>query len=256
MTAERNGPPPGVIGFITYQVFSQSVKEDLRYFRNAVAGDFLKHVSDSCGSRKLAIPKGSRYWRARLGYEKGTVLVGDVNCEEYRAYKDADMKPVPHWQNEGRVTPRGIPYLYLATTRDTALAEVRPWVGSHISVAEFEIERDLNVIDCSTPPSKDTLRALGQGNGSYEDGIWAAINRGFAEPVTRDEVGGEYIPTQIIAELFKSEGFDGIQYKSLLSKNGINLALFSLDDASAVPNSGSLYTVDSIDLKFRQYANK
>ncbi|MFZ0569740.1 MAG: RES domain-containing protein [Rhodomicrobium sp.] len=44
------------------------------------------------------------------------------------------MKPIPNWLSEGRANPRGIPYLYLASTRDTALAEVRPWIGSHITV--------------------------------------------------------------------------------------------------------------------------
>jgi hypothetical protein len=42
------------------------------------------------------------------------------------------------------------------------------------------------------------------------------------------------VPTQIIAELFKSKGFDGIWYKSLLSNDGCNLALFNLDDAEVI----------------------
>jgi RES domain-containing protein len=42
------------------------------------------------------------------------------------------MKPIPKWQGEGRANPRGIPVLYLATHRETALAEVRPWIGAVI----------------------------------------------------------------------------------------------------------------------------
>ena len=41
-----------------------------------------------------------------------------------------------------------------------------------------------------------------------------------------------FIPTQI-AELFKSNGFDGVFYKSALSE-GLNLALFDLNAAAMV----------------------
>jgi hypothetical protein len=161
------------------------------------------------------------------------------------------MKPIPNWQSEGRANPRGIPYLYLATTRDTALAEVRPWIGSKISVAQFMIERDLNVIDCSKHHKKEFIRALKLYDKmlNREDGIWAAIDQAFAQPVTRNDESGQYIPTQIIAELFKREGFDGIQYKSLLSENGLNLVLFNLEDASVVGQT-TLCTTDSIRFDF------
>ncbi len=37
----------------------------------------------------------------------------------------------------------------------------------------------------------------------------------------------DYVPTQIIAELFKCNGFDGIIYKSMLGK-GYNVVLFDV----------------------------
>ena len=43
-----------------------------------------------------------------------------------------------------------------------------------------------------------------------------------------DEQIAEYVPTQIIAELFKNEGYDGVVYKSSYEK-GLNVVLFNLD---------------------------
>ena len=42
-----------------------------------------------------------------------------------------------------------------------------------------------------------------------EKAVWAHIGQAFSEPMTRRDDSADYVPTQIIAELFKREGFDG-----------------------------------------------
>jgi hypothetical protein len=187
----------------------------------------------SCEGRKLLISEGSIFWRARLGCETDDIVHHydnfDVRTPKERPYEASGMKPIPNWQIEGRANPRGIPCLYLATTRDTALSEIRPWIGAMISVAELKIAQDLNIIDCSMHHTKrSAIEILGDATRTEADGMWLAIDQAFAKPVSHLETK-EYVPTQIIAELFKSKGFDGIWYKSLLSDDGCNLALFNLD---------------------------
>ena len=80
------------------------------------------------------------------------------------------------------------------------------------------------------------------------DGIWFAIDNAFATPVSKDDETKGYIPTQIIAELFKSAGYDGVMYKSLLSEDGLNLALFNLNDAEVT--KGTVVQAGSISFKF------
>ena len=75
-----------------------------------------------------------------------------------------------------------------------------------------------------------------------------AIDQAFATPVNREEESRDYIPTQIIAEMFKAYHYDGIVYKSLLSVDGYNLALFNLEDARLV--HCELYKADSIRFSF------
>ena len=57
------------------------------------------------------------------------------------------------------------------------------------------------------------------------------LNNAFARPVGPDDPHVGYVPTQIIAELFRDNDFDGIAYKSSLSENGYNVALFDVDAA-------------------------
>ncbi len=258
MTDEQKQTPifgPAWRGWESYRQFAQSVKADLRYVRSKPASGFLEEVLASCESRKLTIPKGSFFWRARLGCEDEVITDagGDITVShiEERPYGREQLKPISNWQSEGRANPRGIPNLYLATDRDTALAEVRPWIGATISVAQLQIQRDLTVIDCSKHHSKDSLfTIIMDPKRPKEDGVWTAIDQAFATPVSKDDEAKEYIPTQIIAELFKSEGFDGIVYKSLLSEEGFNLALFNLDDAEVT--YCALYEAASIRFDFRK----
>lgn len=245
---------PSWQGWQSYVQFAESVKSRLRYVRSSSADQFLEEVRASCPSRKVTIPNRSLYWRARLGceWEEVTQTDGEITAvvDEERPYRSKEMKPIPNWQSEGRANPRGIPCLYLATHRDTALAEVRPWIGATISIAQFQVNGDLNVIDCSKHHAKGSfLKVFGGSELSREDGIWIAIDQAFATPAGKDEAK-EYVATQVLAELFKAAGFDGIVYKSLLTDEGFNLALFDLAVADVV--NCSLFSAESIRFNFKE----
>jgi len=64
-----------------------------------------------------------------------------------------------------------------------------------------------------------------------EQAVWADIDNAFARPVGPGDPHVGYVPTQIIAELFRDKDFDGIAYKSSLSENGYNVALFDITAA-------------------------
>jgi RES domain len=260
MATTETRPPfgPAWVGWESYNAFATSVKSDLRYVRSKASEEFLAEVRASCATRRLVIPQKKIFWRARLGCEyehyENTHPEITVVYDKERPYKREGMKPIPNWQGEGRASPRGIPSLYLATTRDTALAEVRPWLGATISVAQLQVERDLPVIDCAKHHSTDSIdsivRVFDDHTKTKEDGIWIAIDRAFATPVSNEDEARDYIPTQIIGELFKSEGYDGIVYKSLLSDDGLNIALFNLDDANVI--QCALFKMDSISFGFKE----
>jgi hypothetical protein len=85
-----------------------------------------------------------------------------------------------------------------------------------------------------------------QNNSKKSSG--GEINQALAMPIRRDDDPLSYIPTQILSELFKISGADGIAYKSSVRNGGHNLALFDLAAADLV--GGRLYTVDAISYSF------
>jgi RES domain len=55
----------------------------------------------------------------------------------------------------------------------------------------------------------------------------------------------EYSPTQTIAELFRSEGYDGVAYKSAFGEDAYSIALFDIDSAKQL--NGAIYKTKSVD---------
>jgi hypothetical protein len=173
---------------------------------------------------------GHLFWRAQLGHDR--------------------MKPCAKKASDGRVNPKGIACLYLATKQKTAVLEVRPLVGSYVSVAQFKVLKDLRLVGCSAKELGD-LEYILKKDPTPEDTekqVWSNINRAFSEPVERGDDSLDYIPTQIITEVFKLNGFDGIGYKSSYGEDGFNVALF--DVAAADVTECRLYRIKDVSVTF------
>lgn len=67
-----------------------------------------------------------------------------------------------------------------------------------------------------------------------EEAVWTDIDAAFSRPVTTHAESAEYVPTQILAELFRSLGYEGLIYRSNFGEQGYNIALFDLDAATAI----------------------
>ncbi|MGB9118171.1 RES family NAD+ phosphorylase [Bradyrhizobium sp.] len=241
-----------------YAQFSREVRLQRRYVRTADADDFLRAVALTCRSRIKECPAGKIFWRAQLGNGWETQEDGDRSAPI--CYQPSRMKPLPNSANEGRANPKGIPYLYLSTTAKAAMSEVRPWVGSLISVARFATLRPLKIVDCSVLHGQYYKLLLGGRpidqklhDEQIDDVVWAAIDRAFSEPVTKNDDSADYAPTQTIAELFCHEGYDGIAYKSAFGEDAYTMALFNLESAEQL--DGQLYTARQLDFMFEQEGN-
>lgn len=233
----------------SYWTFSQEVTRGNRYIHNDAIKEFLSNVLDTSKAHvKIASP-GSVFWRAQLGSEW---LEETVDEPIQLPLSPARMKPLQYEAAEGRVNPKGIPCLYLATDQETAMAEVRPWLHSDISVWQFKTVRELRLIDCSVhAPKIGGYRFVifkEPDKKAREKAVWADIDRAFSQPVTPSDKSSDYVPTQIIAELFKSNGFDGLLYKSSLA-DGVNLALFDID-AATTGNYALVCRVEEIKFSF------
>lgn len=234
-----------------YWDFAREMTRERRYVRSDKADAFLNEVAVTSPSRMRRMKKGSILWRAQPGHSwRYEEQIGD---EVPSAFPKERMKPLKDRAREGRVNPKGVPCLYLATTEDTAIAEVRPAVGSYVSAAQFQVSRDLQLMDCSVRAEGMSFYFEEPGEAEREEAVWNYIDRAFAEPTQPSEDIADYVPTQVLAELFRTQGCDGVAYKSSLG-SGHNIALFDLDTAELV-NCG-LYQVRGLTLDYSECDNR
>lgn len=248
--------------FLWYE-FKNYLMRDARYVLSPKMKKFLDGVVDGAKRRVKEFPKDACFYRARLGHQEQKTIREQVH--PLRPYEGLDIGIPPiEKRSAGRSNPLGIGYLYLATDKETAIAEVRPYKGGLVSVACFQANEMLNLVDFSSLGLKVYfLSAVGafilQHMGAQDPAIlekilWGQMNFDFAKPISRDEIGLEYVPTQVIVEYLKESGFNGIVYNSSLTwTDGDNVVLF--DDKLVQQKTGGseLVEIVQIQLEIKEY---
>ncbi len=193
----------------------------------------------------------NRYFpEANVDHERLEALVRLFEMKEvpslwYRArvQQDGNLFPIDKMgappaamASHGRANPAGIPYLYLGSAQDTAVAEIRPHTGEVACVADFKLDEGLLLVDLRNPRKLMSPFLFGD-----EDQIAALRNdipfierlgQELTTPVLPQRAAIEYVPSQYLCEFIKKIGYDGVVYSSSVS-TGMNLALFDPAKAKA-----------------------
>lgn len=242
-----------------YYHFRREVVTSRRYIRSPETAAFLQAVAATCNIRERIVKPGAGLRRAQVAHslrpiyqtanDGEDIYIDDVEC----AANKARMMPLLDRASDGRVNPRGIPCLYMATDDATAVSEVRPAIGAYVTVASMKCLRELKLIDCSVLAEKHFFHFKEPERAEMEDTVWSDIDRAFSRPVDRSDDAADYAPTQILAELFRDLGYDGVAYKSAFGEHGYNVAIFSIEDFEV--GRCRLFRVEDIAHKIEQQAD-
>lgn len=255
---------PEFASWMSYQEFARRVRHERRYVWESEVQAFLNTVLETLKNRDVRIAKDTNFYRAQQGVVYDPVF-GDDGVEvgeEPHGFGRDRMKPRLNRAREGRANPTGIPILYLASSKETAISEVRPWVGSEISVAQFKILRDLRALNLSLGHGQTSLSYLtfdhmlgdeAPDGKTKEKAVWIDIDNAFSRPITVSDEAADYVPTQILSELFKNAGYDAIIYRSQFGDKGYNVALFDLMDADVI--NCAPYEATGIEVKYELIGN-
>ena len=207
--------------------YAGRVVGSFRFGHDKETRDFIKTVLNTAKGRTRPIGAGEKFWRAQLGHGDIVSIAGyddEWAYDSIRPHTIKRMTPSPKFVGNGRANPVGIPYWYAATDPKTAAAEMRPWQGAVLTVAELNATRNLQLVDFG-----DThLMVAPYHRRNRNRWVWNSIGEAFSRPVSPTTIDVEYVPTQMLAEAFRIKGYDGIQYKSHLG-NGMNVVVFDRD---------------------------
>jgi hypothetical protein len=207
-----------------WENFREELKHRNRFFpNNAPAIPHLEPFGKYIG---VLLNKGSKkFYRAR------------INTSD-KPFKISKMgKPVKKLVSNGRANPIGIPYLYVASSIDTAISEVRGHKGEIVTMAEFQIKSNLELADLRDPKSTISPFELNEENELeliYKNmPFLTLLGNELSKPIIPREANLEYLSSQYLCELLKHIGFHGIIYKSSIS-DGNNYVIFNAKKIEAI----------------------
>jgi hypothetical protein len=131
---------------------------------------------------------------------------------------------------------------------------MRPWVGESLTLAIFKIKKNIKIDDCQAGDENWGERLFDENPSAekLDKYVWNDISESFSRPVNREDQESTYLPTQILAEAFKAEGFDGLAYRSGLER-GTNVVLFNVQVAELIHRF--VYTLKKVRYDFDAIPN-
>jgi hypothetical protein len=199
-----------------WENFKEELKHTNRFFPQLKDTVFGEKFDVVLRYRQLILTEGFPMYRARLGEQP----------------KEKMLNPPPDIAKQGRANPHGISYLYCAVDEETCIAEIRPWKGAKVTVAEIRVKRDLKLVNLRWESICPFL--IDSPDKALEiDSLLKRFSYELSKPVDPNKSEIEYLPTQYITELIKSKGYDGICFQSSLG-SGFNFVLFDEKNVEVV----------------------
>jgi hypothetical protein len=217
--------------------FEKVLKTEERYF-SKTAEETLSRIFEGIANR-ITLEGNPVVVKAGPGQAiealfRARVFQSDELLTEALKRPDLSIGPPPSQvAATGRMNAHGISVFYGALEPATALAEVRPPVGSKVAVARFELLREMLLLDVrllhALSESRSLFDPLSKSNRERAEFLkW--LGRRIAMPVMPSDEPFEYLPTQAVADFLSMKAnppLDGIIYPSVQAgKVELNVVLF------------------------------
>lgn len=227
--------------------FREAILHQQRFF-NDTAKKFLAEIFDGV-QHQTDIDNKPAFYRLLPGEEpifyRARVVANEQVFQDIAKDPAIHMGPPPSGlRRAGRMNAAGIAVFYGATERDTAIAELRPAVGSLISLAAFRVKRPLHVLDLTRFIRTGKQLDIFDKNQIIRTTQWAFM-QSFASEISRPILPGdehlEYVPAQVVAEYLTNHPVrwrgsnvmpEAIMFRSAQRFGGKNIAI--MGDAAIV----------------------
>lgn len=208
-----------ILGGANWDDFVYDIKYRNRFHTKIVNLDifatFLKNMQKIYTSN-------DKFYRARISHNSS-------------GYDDSQMGAPPSEKaTAGRISPEGIPCLYLSDNEKTTIHETRAFLHDYVTIATFYPLDKIKVVDLSNMgrlspfilSDSPTRFNIPLDVFSVNIGTLKKIDDEISKPQRRNDTHLDYLSTQFICDFIKSKGYAGIEYKSTVDNGGKNIAIF------------------------------
>ena len=208
--------------------------------------DFHELFGEDIGCTESAIPPGSTFFRARIGFATDQ----DGRCV---AYTNSEIAAPPSEKcHSSRAAAEGKRVLYCSRNQQTAIAEIRPQRGLLVSVGTLRTTKELRLLDlCARRPP---VNPFVEGSLRYElelRDVLRDFSQELATPLRRTDNPADYLPSQKVSAFIERAGYDGIIYGSAMASAGRNVVLFDPD--AVEPVESELVEIKQIIIRHDSY---
>ena len=210
--------------FEKWHRFEDTLRSESRFF-NATASSILEDIFK--GVEDIKTVKGAPVLRPlspsdTSGQLYRARIVRDDEFEGVLKQPDQQLGPPPSGKARlGRMNAAGVSVFYGATSIDTAVAEVRPPVGSRVVAAQFNVVKDLFVLDVKALTKavlRDSYFSANYVERAEQVSFLKTLSSLCSKAVLPGDEEFEYLTTQALAEFLASNSnIDGIIFPSVQS---------------------------------------
>jgi hypothetical protein len=165
--------------------------------------------------------KGARLFRARMGF-----ALDPTHRRVPLPQRELEAPP-SRFAKAGRANADGIAVLYCAVEANTAIIETGRFPGAVVSLRELRLKKALQLADLTG--NAEILEPLATPNLREKVAnrtLLESLGRALGQPIHPEDSAIEYVPTQYLAEVIRSAGYDGICFQSALNPKGTNVVIF------------------------------
>ncbi|WP_434728494.1 RES family NAD+ phosphorylase [Pseudomonas soli] len=225
-----------------WQGFAHELIHGRRYFNQDVQNFFGSLVCEALRAKPhegaeiplvvKTLAAGSELFRARIARSK-------KELQEILENPGAQLSAPPKLSAaNNRMSAAGMPLLYVSQTLETCVAEVRPSIGDTVVVGTFSPTRDMTIFDFTALEGEFHHEALslferGQQQRARHRHMLRLLHEELGRPLRAQDT--DYVMTQALTEFIryhKGVEFDGVAFRSVQNKEGINYVLFDSGDES------------------------
>lgn len=220
--------------------FKENILHKNRFFNEDLNVELL---ADLMGFSITELKPGQTFYRARI-------------IDEFDEVKRATDILIPPEKKinriEGRLNPRGIGMLYLASAEDTALKEVRASFNDNVVVAPIEIKKPIKIVDLTQIMHVSPFIMLDTKFPEVyqlNKEIISIFIKELEKPVKSHPTNLDYLPTQYLSAIVQTRYF-GIKYRStmgLQDTENYDVVLFSDKNVNVSMEKIRRYKINKVE---------
>ena len=232
---------------IKSKILRDFIKEIQYKNRNPHDIKALELLDDISTNPEIILDKKTDLYRCRIVTDKNKI---DKEKDFYGYNAKESFVPPASLTRDLRANYKYIPYLYCSNHPYISLVEVRPRLGSIVSIATIINKESIRLLDF-------TIRNKPLKMTEAKQNLFSDLSILYSTPIANDDDVLDYIPTQFIAEHVKNMGYDGIAFSSSLTPDinkkhpdRFNIVIFNYEKCDVIKSN--VIEIDGINIDAKQ----